>query len=80
MQNATKRREIIHCLEDLAQRMKNHLLTNDEERNVTEFYLQYLYRNKGIQSIENIEGDGNDEKELKKYLVMGWYVYSQLDS
>lgn len=62
----SKRREIIHFLEDLTHRMKNQMLTDKEEQLITEFYLSHSYSH----SIDN-----NNKDNLKKYLVMGWYVY-----
>lgn len=65
----SKRRDIIHFLEDLTHRMKNQMLTQQEERMITECYLRHAHHDHHSQ-----QPTPNDET-IKKYLVMGWYVY-----
>ena len=69
----SKRREIIHFFEDLTHRMKNNLLTDKEEQLITEFYLSHSHTNSNISNMD-------DKDNLKKYLVMGWYVYQSLSN
>lgn len=73
----SKRREIIHFFEDLTHRMKNNLLSQEEEQRMTECYLSYLYSS----SNQDHSNSNHSEKEnLKKYLVMGWYVYHTVNN
>jgi hypothetical protein len=64
-----KRHEIIHFLEDVTLRMKNQILSDEEERTVSQFYINMLYNKSNPSS--------PSEKDLMRYMTMGWYVYSQ---
>lgn len=70
----SKRREIIHFFEDLTHRMKNNLLSQEEEQRMTECYLSYLYSNHSNHSHHS------EKENLKKYIVMGWYVYHTVNN
>lgn len=69
----SKRREIIHFFEDLTHRMKNNLLSQEEEQRMTECYLSYLYSSSN-------HSNHSEKENLKKYIVMGWYVYHNVNS
>jgi hypothetical protein len=73
----SKRREIIHFFEDLTHRMKNNLLSQEEEQRMTECYLSYLYSS---NSSYHSNSNHSEKENLKKYLVMGWYVYHTVNN
>jgi hypothetical protein len=53
----------------LANKIDRKELDNRTLRKITELYIEYLFRiNK------------TSKKDFQKYLFMGWYIYSNLDS
>ena len=68
-----KRGEISAFLENLIDQYKRRLLTEEQERRVTEFYMKECFFSK-----ESSDPSDNLSKDSLKYLVMGWYVYEQL--
>jgi hypothetical protein len=60
---------IISFLEDLIFKYKHNMLSEDEKKRVSEFYI----KEKFIDS-ENIEKD-----DLIKYMVMGWHIYQNIE-
>lgn len=68
-----KRRDVIHFLEDIADRMKNRMLSEQEEKLVCQFFIDHSYTS------NNDDSDSHTEKDLRKYITMGWYIYQNLD-
>lgn len=70
----TKRRDLIHFLEDIADRMKNRMLSDQEEKLVCQFFIDHSYYTSNTSN-----NDSESEKDLRKYITMGWYIYQNLD-
>ena len=71
-----KRRDVIHFLEDIADRMKNRMLSEQEEKLVCQFFIDHSYTS---NTSNNDDSDSHTEKDLRKYITMGWYIYQNLD-
>jgi len=71
------RRDLIHFLEDIADRMKNRMLSEQEEKLVSQFYIDHSYYTSNTSNTSNNSLDS--EKDLRKYITMGWYIYQQLN-
>jgi len=82
-----KRRDVIHFLEDIAERMKNRMLSDQEEKLVCQFFIDHSYYTSNMSNMSNIsnisnisnDSDSHTEKDLRKYITMGWYIYQNLD-
>ena len=61
---------IISFLEDLIFKYKHNMLSEEEKKRVTEFYLKEKFIGIDI----NIDKD-----DLIKYMVMGWHIYQNVD-
>lgn len=72
-----KRRDVIHFLEDIADRMKNRMLSEQEEKLVCQFFIDHSYYTSNTSN--NDDSDSHTEKDLRKYITMGWYIYQNLD-
>jgi hypothetical protein len=68
------RRDLIHFLEDIADRMKNRMLSDQEEKLVSQFYIDHSY-----YTSNTCNNSLDSEKDLRKYITMGWYIYQQLN-
>jgi len=60
------RKDLIHFLEDITNRLKNRSSSPDEERYALEFYMKMISFN-----------DENNENDMK-YFTLGWYIYENL--
>ena len=79
--NTEKRGEISTFLENLIDQYKSRLLTEEQERRVTEFYMKECFLSKDSDTSDaSCASDASDNlsNDSLKYLVMGWYVYEQL--
>lgn len=65
-----EREKQILFLENLLTKLKNNHLSVEEQRDLTEFYVNYMYSE---------EKDQNDEEKIKKYMSLGWYIYEILN-
>lgn len=75
-----KRRDVIHFLEDIADRMKNRMLSEQEEKLVCQFFIDHSYYTSNTSNTSNNDdSDSHTEKDLRKYITMGWYIYQNLD-
>lgn len=63
-------KKYVFFLENLLIKLKNGSISNEEQRELSEFYINYMFKR------ENIE---NDEKKYEKYLCLGWYIYEILN-
>jgi hypothetical protein len=75
------RRDLIHFLEDIADRMKNRMLSDQEEKLVSQFYIDHSYYTCNTSNTSNNSNNNSldSEKDLRKYITMGWYIYQQLN-
>jgi hypothetical protein len=80
--NIEKRGEISAFLENLIDQYKRRLLTEEQEKRVTEFYMKECFLSKDSSDASDLsdasDASDNLSKDSLKYLVMGWYVYEQL--
>jgi hypothetical protein len=74
MNNDTSiRKDVIHFLEDITNRLKNRTSSSDEERQALEFYMKMISFN------ENDTNDTNNTNDTNmKYFTLGWYIYENL--
>ena len=63
------RKDLIHFLEDITNRLKNRTSSLDEERHALEFYMKM---------IESNERNESNEINDMKYFTLGWYIYENL--
>jgi hypothetical protein len=49
---------------------KNGLLTNEEKQRLHSYYREELFISEQIQP---------DEKEILKYVTLGWYIYNHME-
>ncbi len=63
------RKDLIHFLEDITNRLKNRTSSLDEERHALEFYMKMIERN---------ESNESNERNDMKYFTLGWYIYENL--
>lgn len=65
-----QKNKYIFFLENLLTKLRDNKISREEEREISEFYINYMFRR------ENIE---NDEKKIEKYISLGWYIYEILN-
>ncbi len=59
----------IFFLENILSKLKDNRLSEEEQRELSEFYINYMF------SRENNE---IDQEKMKKYMSLGWYIYEFL--
>ncbi len=59
----------IFFLENILSKLKNNNLSLEEQKELSEFYINYMFNK------ENIE----DDEKIKKYVSLGWYIYEFLN-
>jgi hypothetical protein len=59
----------IFFLENILSKLKNNTLSLEEQKELSEFYINYMFNK------ENIE----DDEKIKKYVSLGWYIYEFLN-
>jgi hypothetical protein len=67
----TKDQEITVFLRDIANSIENDSIEPCDKQRVGEFYMQYKFKN----MINDINSSDIDEKDMIKFLVLGWYIY-----
>jgi len=65
-----EREKQILFLENLLTKLKNNHLSIEEQRELTEFYVNYMFSN---------QNNKTDEEKIKKYMSLGWYIYEILN-
>lgn len=68
--NNNRKEKYEFFLENLLTKLKNDRLSNEEQEELSEFYINYMFRR------ENVE---DDIKKLEKYMSLGWYIYEILN-
>lgn len=68
--NDIQKNKYIFFLENLLTKLRDNKISREEEREMSEFYINYMFKR------ENIE---NDEKKIEKYISLGWYIYEILN-
>lgn len=70
-------------LRDLANEIENEQLNNSQLQSIGEFYVSYLFNedtnNQDHDVLKEDEEDISD-KDFKKFLALGWYVYNKIVS
>jgi len=56
-------------LENLLTKVKNNNISQDEQREISEFYVNYIFSR---------SDDKDDEEKILKYTSLGWYIYEFL--
>jgi hypothetical protein len=67
----TKDQELIVFLRDIANSIEDDSIEPYDKQRVGEFYMQYKFKN----MINDINSSDIDEKDMIKFLVLGWYIY-----
>jgi len=67
----TKDQELILFLRDIANSIENNDINPDDKQRVGEFFMQYKFKN----MINDINSTDIEEKDMIKFLVLGWYIY-----
>jgi hypothetical protein len=71
---------IISFLEDLIFKYKHNMLSEDEKKRVSEFYIKEKFIDSMDMDINmDINIDINIDKDLIKYMVMGWHIYQNIE-
>jgi hypothetical protein len=63
-----KESDVSKFLRELADKMDDETLSEDEKRLISEFYMEY----KGNQT------EISESKEFMKFFTLGWYIYNNL--
>ena len=63
---------IISFLEDLIFKYKHNMLSEEEKKRVSEFYIKEKF-------IDSIDIDRDRDRDLIKYMVMGWHIYQNIE-
>lgn len=61
--------DLIEFMETITEKLKNKILSEDELKHVSEFYMAYKFT--------DIRNDLTDQ-ELIKFLSLGWYIYKNI--
>lgn len=56
-------------LENLLTKVKNNNISQEEQREISEFYVNYIF---------NRSDHKDDEEKIRKYTSLGWYIYEFL--
>ena len=72
-------------LRELANRVDNNTLTDNQFQQIGEFLMAFLFQEQdesaekgGDEQEDKKEDKKEDKQDFMKFIVMGWYVYSQL--
>ena len=72
-------------LRELAHNIENNKLNSSQLQSVGEFYVSYLFNEDTEVQVENNEVEDEDEdeeemsdKDFKKFLALGWYIYNKI--
>ena len=63
-----KESDVSKFLRELADKMDDETLSEDEKRLISEFYMEYKGKQTEIYEI----------KELMKFFTLGWYIYNKV--
>ena len=63
-----KESDVSKFLRELADKMDDETLSEDEKRLISEFYMEY----KGNQT------EISESKEFMKFFTLGWYIYNKV--
>ena len=63
--------ELTVFLRDIADSIEDDSIESYDKQRVGEFYMQYKFKN----MINDINSSDIDEKDMIKFLVLGWYIY-----
>ena len=72
--NSETKQNLILFFKNMADDIENDKLTEKELRSSSEFYMSYLVQNE----IDNDQNIHVSEKDLIKFLFLGWYIYNIL--
>ena len=72
--NSETKQNLILFFKNMADDIENDKLTEKELRSSGEFYMSYLVQNE----IDNDQNIHVSEKDLIKFLFLGWYIYNIL--
>lgn len=64
-------------LRKLADDLDSNKLVPKELENIGEFYMSYQFKSQALKDDQNNEESLDfNETDLKKFIIMGWYVYT----
>jgi hypothetical protein len=62
----------------LADRIDSETITESELQHIGEFYMSHLFREQVVKDNSEDTAEEFTEKDFKKFLTLGWYVYTQI--
>ena len=65
-------------LRALANRIDNNQLNDKQLQRVGEFFMSYLFDNQVENDNDSSEECNISDNEFKKFLILGWWVYTQI--
>lgn len=63
------RKELVTFLKSLHESIENNTITDIQLQRVGEFFMSYNFK-------ESLYKNDHDEKEMIKYLSLGWYIHN----
>lgn len=69
--------KLVSFLRKLADNLESNQLLPEQLKKVGEFFMSYQFQNEVIED-RNKEVDDFDADDIKKFLTLGWYVYTQI--
>lgn len=70
----TKDQELIQFLRNIANSIENDDIEPQDKQRVGEFFMEYNFKN----TLTNINSSDIEDKDIIKFLVLGWYIYCVL--
>lgn len=69
--NEQERNKHIFFLENLLRKLRNNHLSDEEYRELSEFYINYMFNRQNTEI---------DDEKMRKYIFLGWYIYEFLNT
>lgn len=70
----TKDQELIQFLRNIANSIENDDIEPQDKQRIGEFFMEYKFKN----TLVDINSSDIEEKDMIKFLVLGWYIYCVL--
>lgn len=64
---------LVPFLRTLADKVENNEVSKKQLQQVGEFFMTFLFQN---QSVQRGEDTNDDTEEFKKFISLGWYIYT----
>jgi hypothetical protein len=75
----TQNKILPEFLRSLAFDIENNKLNNSQLQSIGEFYVSYLFNHDNNEQESPISEDEDiSDKDFKKFLALGWYIYNKI--